>query len=230
MKKLLLLGIAAALACAAYAYPTLNGATGQVIIPTAAVAPAGQWQIAADWWYYDGDNDASMPLRVLYGINDQFEIGVLYQHNEYRWNNNFFGVNAKYLLPVEFGDAALALGVSYLDRTRWDSDSVFGASLSATKAFGDGFIGTAALLYQDRYSGLLTDSWDDKDLSLGLGAEMLFDNGLSLVLDYVNSLPGARLSMAARYQLTEALSGQLGFVGNVSRPTIGLSYAFGPAY
>ncbi|MHB0938151.1 MAG: hypothetical protein ACYDCO_03945 [Armatimonadota bacterium] len=215
MKKLFVLGFAVALACAAYAYPTLNGPTGLVFVPTAAVAPAGQLQVALDWAYFSDFEDADIPLRVLYGINDQFEIGAAYFSQEGN-EDNAFGINGKFVLPFTAGDAAWAVGASFFDSD--DDDSSFGLSLSATKAFTEGFAGTAALL------------WDEDDeFALGIGAEANFDSGLTLVGEYINFLPSAELNMAARYPITEALTAQLGFAFDTEATFIGAMYAFGGA-
>ena len=218
MKKLFILGFAVALACAAYAYPTLTGPTGLVIVPTAAVVPAGQLQVSMDWWYTFANTDAIIPVRVMYGLNDQFEIGAAYITSEFG-DSDVLGLNAKFVLPFTAADAAWAVGASYLDAE--DGDSSFGASLSVTKAFTENFNGTAALLWNEE--GFLTD----EEFSIGLGAEAILENGLVLVGEYVNFLPGAELNMAARYPITEALTAQVGFVFNTSSPFIGATYAFG---
>lgn len=216
MKKLLVLGFALALACAAYAYPTLNGPTGLIFVPTAAVAPAGQFQVALDWAYISSFDDADMLLRGLYGINDQFEIGAAFSNNEDGDLGNTFGVNAKYVLPFTAGDAAWAVGASFFDPE--DGDSSFGATLSATKAFTEGFAGTASLL------------WDENnEFALGIGAEATLDSGLTLVGEYVNFLPSAEINMAARYPITDALTAQLGFAFDTESTFIGAMYAFGGA-
>jgi len=228
MKKLLILGIALALACAAYAYPTLSGPTGLVTVPTAAVAPAGQFQASMDWWYIFNDNDAVIPIRVLYGINDQLEVGAAFFTAEGS-DSDAFGVNAKYVLPFGAGDAEWAVGASFIDPD--DGDSSFGASLSATKAFTETFSGTAALLFSEDSMGFLSDlnNNSDNDFALAVGGEAMLDSGLTVVGEYVNFLPTASISMAARYPLTAALTAQLGFVFNTSSSFIGFDYAFGGA-
>ena len=141
MKKLFILGFAAALACAAYAYPTLvTGQTGLITVPTAAVAPAGQFQVAMDWFYTFADDDAIIPIRVLYGINNQFEIGASFLTAEGS-DSDAFGINAKYVLPFALGDADWAVGAAFIDPE--DGDSSFSASLTATRAFSENFNGTA---------------------------------------------------------------------------------------
>ena len=125
MKKLFTLGIALAFACAAYAYPTLTGPTGLATLPTAAVAPAGQLQIAAD--YYDTEGDSTIPLRVLYGVGGNLEFGLLYAFSNQSMvleveddfaltfdADNTWGLNAKYALPVDLAGFQFAAGAQYL--------------------------------------------------------------------------------------------------------------------
>jgi len=229
MKKLLILGFAVALACAAYAYPTFTGQTGLISVPTAAVAPTGQIQVAADWFYTFADTDAIYPVRVLYGVNNQLEIGAAYMGMESS-SDHAWDINAKYVLPLTFGQAQWALGASYTDGD--NIDAIFGASLAATRAFNETFKGTASLMWNDRDGAFLADIegfGSENQLALALGGEANFDNGLSLVGEYINFLPGAEINMAARYALTSALTAQAGFVFNTSSPFIGVSYNFGGA-
>jgi hypothetical protein len=218
MKKLLILGIAAAMACAAYAYPTLGGPTGLVTVPTAAVAPAGQLDLAADWFYAGGGVSATLPLRVLYGIGDQFEIGASYINTEGD-DTNPWSINAKYALPVNLVGADVALGATYTNTDSDFVDNFITVYAAATKELQDNLFGTLALQYDDETS----------DFALGLGAQTTLDSGLTLIGEYVNALPGASLSFAARYPFTEALTGQLGFVSDTESTFIGLNYAFDTA-
>jgi len=223
MKQLFVLGVVLALACAAYAtYPSMTGLSGLVFTPTAAVSPAGQFQVAADWWYTFGDEDAIIPIRANYGINDQFEVAAVFATSESNEIDDILGVGGKFVLPFTAGDAAWAVGAEFIDPK--DGDSSFVASLSVTKAFVENFSGTAGLIWSEEDNFFL-----DKGLNLALGAEATLDNGLVLVGEYINFMPGAELNMAARYPLTDALTAQVGFVFNTSSPFLGASYAFGGA-
>lgn len=225
MKKMLVLGIALALACAAYAYPTLAGPTGLLTVPTAAVAPAGQFQAAIDLQYIGSDE--LYPIRALYGFNGNLEFGATYFTGEATGDDNVWGINAKYALPANFLGADWAVGAAYQDS---DNVSTTAAYLAATKAFEETFTGTAALLWSDDDVDEVTtagQSDDDSDFALAVGVQANLDNGLSLIGEYVNTLPGASLNFAARYPLTDALTAQLGFVGDTSDTTLGINYAFG---
>ena len=114
MKKMLILGIAVAIACAAHAYPTLTGPTGLATLPTAAVAPAGQFQLAADWFdTEDTVGDTTIPVRLLYGFGGNFEFGATYISSEL----SGFGLNAKWLTPLTLAGFDWALGAQYVNLT-----------------------------------------------------------------------------------------------------------------
>jgi len=231
MKTLLMLGIVLALALTALAYPTLSGPTGLLTVPTAAVAPGGQFQLAADLQYVDG-TDELVPLRALYGIGEKFEVGFTYLP-EVNDANDTWGVNGKYVLPYTLGGAAWAIGAAYSDS---DNVSTIGASLSATKEFAQGFKGTAALLYADRDVDEVAGSNpdiaaqvgdEDNHWAVALGAQATLDNGLTVIGEYVNALPGGSLNAAIRYPVTAATTVQLGFIGDTSETTLGFTHTFG---
>ncbi|MHB9106186.1 MAG: hypothetical protein ACYDCO_03940 [Armatimonadota bacterium] len=234
MQKLFVLGFAVALACAAYAYPTLSGPTGLVTVPTAATVPAGQLQFAADWWSI-AIVDSALAGRVLYGITDNIELGAIYRTEESdALVGDVWGVNAKLALPVTFGDAAWAIGAGYYDLSDVD-ESFFTANLAATREFNENFRGTANLLWSEDglyqvLSGpgiFLIGGLNDSDFQLGVGAEATFENGLTVVGEYVNTLPGTTINVAARYPLTEALTAQLGYTVLDPIAFLGFNYAFG---
>lgn len=182
--------------------------------------PTGQFQVALDWWYLF-DNDATAPIRALYGINGQFEVGALFMTSEDE-DMDMIGANAKYVLPFTAGDAAWAVGAEFLDPD--DGDSSLVAYLATTKAFTETFSGTAALVWSENGT-----FFEDNDFSLAIGGEATFDSGLKLVGEYVNFLPGAELNMAMRYPFTPALTGQIGYTFDTQAPFIGAMYAFGGA-
>ena len=214
MKKLLILGMLAALACAAYAYPTLGGPTGLVTVPDATVVPTGQLQIAVDWWNLESD-DAIIPLRLLYGVNDSLELGATFTTSEATGSDDVWSINAKFVTPLQLADSTMAVGASYAQ----DGDDVLTVYGALSKEFNENFAGTAAL------------QWDDatEDFMLGIGGKATLDNGLILVGEYVNAMPGAAVNFAARYPLTDALTAQIGVINALDSVTIGLNYAFGVA-
>lgn len=139
MKKVLSLGLVLGIAAvSAYAYPTLAGPTGYGVLPTADVVGSGVWNIAAD--YYDS-SDSTVPIRVVYGIGPNFEVGVSYRSgdqfvgtvdgdgliiDENGFEQGFapfvsdisisdmWGINGKYRIPTAFGGFCWSLGAQYL--------------------------------------------------------------------------------------------------------------------
>lgn len=154
MKKVLTLGLTiAACAVAAYAYPTLAGPTGYGVLPTADVVGAGVLNIAAD--YYDSD-DSTVPIRVVYGIADNFELGASYRsgdqnvfsatefdgpdsYTESIRISDMWGINGKWatgLTPLGFD---WSLGAQYLqgDLNAFSSLTLEGDTFSEELDFGD---------------------------------------------------------------------------------------------
>jgi len=91
---------------------TLAGPSGLSAIPTAAVTPAGQLQVSADWYNTNESwmND-TIPFEVLYGVYPNVEVGVNGLMTKVTGQDaNSLGLNAKYRLPVMFGGADWAVG------------------------------------------------------------------------------------------------------------------------
>jgi len=237
MKQLLLLGIALALVCAVQAYPTLAGPTGLATLPTAAVAPTGQLGLAAD--FYNTDPDSTIPLRLVYGVGPNFELGALYaiQSNENAWS-----VNAKYKLPVAVGPAAVAIGALYFDSSDLDEKgeqiyAVGTMTLAEASAAMPGLSGSLGLNWtRDDISGFSEDA-----TRVFAGLDAAFANKLSVAAEFQtksDKVEGDALwSVVARYPFTEVLTGQVGMT-NAFGPIplfgtgdqnifAGVSYAFG---
>jgi hypothetical protein len=241
MKQLLILGMIAAFACSAFAaYPTLAGPTGLATIPTAAIAPAGQLVLAADW--YNTDPDSIIPIRLVYGIGENFEVGALYSLLS---DANTWGINAKYKLPVTLGPAGVALGAQYFDNSDVDEKviQVYGAATMALAEATDtmpGFSGTLGVNWtQDDFLGSTEDGF-----RFNVGVEAAFANTLDLAAEYQTKNDDfgedAIWSIVARYPFTEALSGEIGYTnaGLLNQPVFGdnehnffagIAYAFGTA-
>jgi len=132
MKKLFVLGMAAAMlaaACAAYAVPTLAGPTGLFNAPTGYVACPGELDLAVDYLSKTetsfviedpvlgrervvSEGHTSWPIRVLYGIGSGFEVGAAYDANGFA-GKGFWDINAKYQLPWNWYNSAIAIGALY---------------------------------------------------------------------------------------------------------------------
>ena len=103
---------------AAQAYPTLVGPTGAGVLPTAAIAPAGHINVAADYYNSDNqlvpDSNKTYPIRVLVGLGANTEIGGLFAfHKLGQSNENTWDANIKYRLPFHAFGSALSVGAIY---------------------------------------------------------------------------------------------------------------------
>lgn len=149
MKKLLVLGMASVvLACAANAYPTLDGPTGTVTLPTASVVEAGTWNVAVD--AVDVPFNSAYVGRGVYGITTGLEAsaGVITDFN----GRTAWSAGAKYAFPTNFACANWAVGAYYTDfsdtatHTLWGLEDKITAYVAGTRQFSDQFIGTAGLI------------------------------------------------------------------------------------
>ena len=116
MKKLLTLGMVTALllaACAVYAVPTLVGPTGTFNAPSGTIACPGELDLAVAYMgqTYSG-GDSSWPLRVLYGVGGNFEIGAAYDVNGIDKEGIWY-LNAKYLIPYKYCDTGFVICALY---------------------------------------------------------------------------------------------------------------------
>lgn len=133
MKKLLLLGIAAAaLTVAAPALAgglTLTGETGAGRTPVAATLAPLSFAVAGDLVISE---DLSVPLRMEFGVIEGLELGLNYWLTDTSNNWNQWGLNGKYLIPVDLADGLdLAAGLSY------QAESADGGyDVSLIKAYG----------------------------------------------------------------------------------------------
>jgi hypothetical protein len=252
MKQLFILGIALALVCAAQAYPTLTGPTGLVTLPDAAIAPAGQLSVAADWYSqdFDGILGEAIPIRALYGVGDTFEIGALLWMQD---DNDAFGVNAKYLTPLTFGNMAWAAGGQFLSFDDADAN-VTQLYFAGTRDFTEAIEGMAGI------SGTIGVNWtnvegpsfplstsqafrvpgvDNSAFRFYLALQVLLMNNLLLMAEYQTEESDLGetdpvMSLGARYSFTESLTGQIGITNGVGtlgwddkKLFAGVSYAFG---
>jgi hypothetical protein len=247
MKKLLTLGMAAALlalACAAHAYPTLAGSTGLIQAPTAMVAAPGTFDIAAD--YVASKNDDlnqkdSFPIRAQFGVGGGLEVGAGYDDNAFD-GKGFWDVNAKYKLPYNFSGIQTAVGASYGQTSTLPDWG--GTDLKVTQVY---LVGTDHFNVGIPLGVTLGVNWTQFELAdknsgwrIQLGASAMIFKGLALVGD-VQSIAKANdfneknlWSLGARYMCTPALSAEVGvtngmYVGLAKRGNlfVGVNYALG---
>ena len=133
MKKLLLLGLAAvALTFAAPALAgglSLTGETGAARTPLALVLEPMSFQVAGDFVVSE---DIFLPLRMEFGVIEGLELGLNYWFSDTRNNWNQWGLNAKYVIPVDLNEGLdLAAGLNY------QAESADGGyDVSVIKAYG----------------------------------------------------------------------------------------------
>jgi len=243
MKKMLILGIVAAMACAsaAYAYPSLAGITGNGVLPTAAVVPAGQFNAALD--YYNTNSDglkSTYPLRVVYGVMDGLEVGAGYTMVKTDGDDvNAWNIDAKYVLPFkELAGFSLAAGARYGSTSGGAKIKATDLYVAATRAFD---------LSELKLDATLGVNWEklsgDVDQSgirffVGLGTTLA--NKLSLAAEFQtkkeNMDAKALWDVVARYPFTDMFSGEIGygnyfgtgFIGaNKSNLFVGVNATFG---
>jgi hypothetical protein len=233
MRLALFVGLTALLAVAACAVSlTLTGPSGLVTLPTAAVVAPGQLVAALD--YYNTDDDATIPLRVTYGIAPGWEAGARYAIND---TANVWAVNAKYLTPLSIADFRLAAGAQYSQSDASPSTQVTQAYLTGTRTLLEAKGKAPAV------TGTLAANWtkvapgtNGVRAALGLQADCSLTHA-SVIAEYQTK--SSRLgeadpvwSLAARYPATPQLTVQAGLTNGAllaqkgSNLFVGASYAF----
>lgn len=209
--RIIMLGIALTLVCAAYALPARFGYTGQTVIPTAMVAPAGQVQIAADW--VDENVNALYPFRVLVGIGANCEVGAAYLAEN---TDNAWGLNAKWVTPLTLGEMPWALGAVYIkfdDRDESLAQLYFVGTKTLVEAgeVSPAFHGTIGLNWTE-----LKDGFDESEVRGFIGLEAAFPSKLRISADYQTKASSidynGRSLWAAKvsYAMTKALTLEAG--------------------
>lgn len=221
-----MLGIVLAFAAAAWTYPTLTGPSGLATLPTTAITLPGMYQVAVDW--YNTDPDTSIPIRVLYGAGDNLELGATLIFSE----DDAFGINAKYVSPLNLADFNLAIGGQFLS-----ADTDFAQLyIVGTRRFNDEVTplnGTVGLNWTRMSNGT-----SDEGTRIFVGMEAVLSDNLSLAGELQTrkaSLGDDRAlwSLVGRYTFSDVLTAQIGvtngpIVGNTDHQFFfGAAYLFG---
>ena len=225
MKKLFVLGLVATLASAAFAVNlTLTGPSGLVTVPTAEIVAAGQLGVAAD--IIDTD-DATIPVRVAYGVAENWEVAALYQFNDAA---NMWAVSGKFLTPLNLAGFGIAAGALYGQNDAATEVTTTQVYVAATRGLMEASDMLPAL------KGTIGAAWTqvdagaaDSDGIAGLiGVEAAFPMNITVVADYQTPAASTfQWSLAARYPIMPALTVQAGWVND--NLFAGLNYAFGAA-
>jgi len=244
MKKLLPLGIVAALALAtaAYAYPTLQGPTGLVNAPNAVVAPSNTVSLALDWYNTkDTAGKDMIPVRALVGFLDNFEAGVSY--NNAGPIGVSYGINAKYVYPEAFSGFKVGAGLGYAQGDKFAGNTgtmtdLYLVTTTPIPTQSEAFTvdGTLGLQWTQVKATKTADALQpfigfNSDITIG-------EKKLGLALDYIIDAPkiGANkgaFGFAARYDVIKNLTVQVGVDNNTYqngdakfKPFLGLNYAY----
>ncbi|HEX2950705.1 MAG TPA: hypothetical protein VHV83_14250 [Armatimonadota bacterium] len=242
-------------ACIALAYPTLAGYTGTGVLPTALVPPAGQWDVAAD--FYNTENSGatglletsanSYPIRTVYGVSKNFEVGAGYAFSEVGEDDaNTWNVNAKYQFAENFG-FPWSIGARFAQTDLSASDTTvntFNAYLVGSRIFPRKDPAQPLIIGSFGLNWTTQDADDTNDAFRVFGsASATFCNGLELAADVqaqsddFDSDP--LYSLVARYPLSNTTTMQVGFTN--ANPTFvssqsegnffaGLNLSFDGAY
>jgi hypothetical protein len=223
MKKLLVLGLLATLATAAFAVNlTLTGPSGLVNVPTASVIAAGQLGAAADWI---NTSDATIPVRVAYGVAENWEVAADYSFNDAA---NMWAVSGKYLTPLNLYGFGIAAGALYGQNDATIETKTTEVYAVATRGIYEGqdwipsVKATVGAMWEQMDNGATSDG------IVGLlGVEAGFPLNLTLVADYATPAEGIAKSWAVgvRYPVMPALTAEAGWTND--KLFVGASYAFG---
>lgn len=216
--------LALALAVSAFAaYPTLSGPSGQAVIPTAMTAGPG-FTVAADY-HNIGDGNV-IPIRVLFGLGDNIELGVLYAvlNDVVPFGvdqDNPWGVNAKWKFAQFLGGDA-AIGAQYItapftlgDEVDFDG-TLIQAYFAWTRNFALGDTQNLGFTWGANWTQIdpdIIDKFDDVRFFAGL--DLALSERLSVLVDYqtksTDLFDERALSTAtARIKLTPMIDLQFG--------------------
>lgn len=234
MKKLMFIGMVIALLAitgAAFAYPSLLGPTGGANLPVANVVPAGQWNVALDWFNQSSDGvDSATSFRVLYGLGDTLEFGAVYtkQGTNSDIDLDTWGLNAKFLTPLTLADFAWSLGATYqkFNDSALDDAKFYQLYFVGTRVLSEGseeapaVRGTVGVNWTEfDFAGFKTDAFRPF-----VDVDFAFKTGTNVTLEYQfenSDLDAEALSsIVVRHPINENWSAQIGF-SNGSRGVVG---------
>ncbi len=170
MKKLLLSGItafalvAAGTAHAANAGLSLDGNTGVARTPLAMTLAPMTLAVAAD---YVGSDEIFIPARVELGVIDGLELGGKYWWTDTDAEIKVWGVNAKYVLPLDLVEnLGIAVGGGYNTTTFKVGDDVTDFNIYGVASY-TAMLGEMALIPSVGVSYISQDAGGDSDTETG---------------------------------------------------------------
>ncbi|NIM04352.1 MAG: hypothetical protein GTO55_00825 [Armatimonadetes bacterium] len=186
---------------AAWAYPSLGGATGLVTVPTAEVVPVGAVDLAVDYQKVDVgakalasslvmyEEEAEMlPIRVVAGVADDIEIWAAYNDADLDSTDlKVWNAGVKYMIAHEAEDnVSAAIGASFGRLENSDDVDIMTAFAVASKSLNMG--GGADVVSAKAHLGVM---WMDFDSPISedliepfVGLEFTGEGGASLAVEY----------------------------------------------
>jgi hypothetical protein len=223
MKKMLLVGMAVLLTSAAFAYPSLQGPTGLVAVPTAATVATGAIDLAADYVYLPstvqpgGTHTNDFPVRLEWGCAQNFEVGAAY---DYIRDDQSWDINGKWVTPLNYFSTKVAVGAQY-ERFRkfgGSTPTVWNLYLVGTRPLVNA--GGVALngdlgLTMDKTDHIFANNTSFLRLMLGVDATVASLRNLNIAIDYIPqdkaiSDTKAAFSIVGRMPITPMIGAEIG--------------------
>ncbi|OPZ84891.1 MAG: hypothetical protein BWY76_01658 [bacterium ADurb.Bin429] len=218
MKKLLVLGMAVALASVAFAFPTQLGPTGGVLVPDCAIAEGLSVTV------FDPPAATDVPqTQVLFGLMENLEVGFGFQDGGAA-GDTMWSLNAKYALPIDLAGLQLAAGAIYADAGNTNPMALY---LSGCYAMAEDINIVGTVLHFD------PDTAASSEVSLAVGVEKMLDNGkigAEVALEDYLLAANTSLNVYADMSVNDALTARLAYAGIFAAGadlSIALQYAFG---
>ncbi|HOF88220.1 MAG TPA: hypothetical protein PLZ36_08995 [Armatimonadota bacterium] len=218
MKKLLVLGMAVALASVAFAFPTQLGPTGGVVVPDCAIAEGLSVTV------FDPPAAVDIPqTQVLFGLTENLEVGFGF-FDAGGIGDTSWSINAKYALPIDLAGLQLAVGAVYFDAANINPMALY---LSGCYAFSDDINIIGTVLHFD------PDTAASSETSLAVGIEKLLDNGkigAEVALEDYLLAANTALNIYADLSVNDAITARVAYAGIFTGGadlTVALQYAFG---
>ncbi len=231
----ILAGLLLFCATVTFAYPSLLGASGVVELPTAKTIAPGMYVLGVDGT--DIANGAEVPVRVLYGLADNLEVGAAYLHGD---ATDRIGANAKLNLPTLIPGASTAVGMLYLHTTTGSNADLLQPYIAITRTSSTK--DSLFPLVQVTVGTNVTQQRPNSSFYLReFGCiEAYAKNGLVVGLEYQGSNSGLAgdeqplASAVLRYPISQQFAAQLGVTNadgvvgsNQARLFVGVSYTGG---
>jgi hypothetical protein len=216
---------------------TLFGPSGGAVLPTADIMEQGRVEAALD--FFDTDGDSTLPLRALWGLKPNLEVGGMFSFND---ASDVWGLNAKLGTRFIATDAGgTAVGAQFMDVRDLDGEAwqVYGVH---THSFGSvGGPGQLRGSIGVNWTQIDFFDFDDSALRIFGIVDYMLANGWTFGVEMQSGDgdvgdDGPLSSIWARYHLNDRVMLQGGFSnaapgglvsGDDHNIFFGASYAFG---